>query len=135
MGSKSASAAPVEGTRRPAVSELVADLSQAQDAAAAAERLAEHAARVSPGAAVRVYLLGPGDRCATCARAKECTTRDRCFHLAAERGSFSQPAGHADRIPRVGTPWGEALGAPSVERDVVPAELSAPASSSVGSAA
>ena len=60
---------------------LAARLSDATDATAAAEALAEHLLGLAPGGGARIYLLGPGDRCSTCPRSHDCGSRDRCLHL------------------------------------------------------
>ena len=78
--------------RRSALLTLVAGLAEAGAADGVAERLAEHLRTIVPGSGVRVYVLGPGDRCASCPRARECTTRDRCFHLAAGAGGVRAAA-------------------------------------------
>jgi two-component system, NtrC family, sensor kinase len=109
------------------VADLANALAHAQDAEEAAERLAEQLVRIAPGTSARVFLLGPGDRCATCPRAKDCPTRDRCLHLAASRGTFGQPTGLAERVPRVAAPWASALAGADVERRTVPAEIAGPA--------
>ncbi len=115
---RTASSAP------PNLGALAIGLTEAREPDAVAERLAEHLSRMAPGAAARVYLLGPGDRCATCVRAKDCSTRDRCFHLVAGVGTFAQPPGHAERVPRAGTPWAEALAAGKTAlASAVPPEL------------
>ncbi len=93
--------------------DLAFRLSEATDTSTAAERLAEYLRELAPAAAVRAYVLGPGDLCGTCPRAKDCEARDRCFHLEASHGEFARPRGHDQRVPRVGTRWGE------VESDVV----------------
>ncbi len=37
-------------------------------------------------ALARVWLIGPGDTCASCSMRLECPTRERCLHLAASAG-------------------------------------------------
>ena len=37
-------------------------------------------------ALARIWLMGPGDICATCPMAKQCSSRVRCLHLAASAG-------------------------------------------------
>lgn len=106
--------------------DLAAGLAEAREAGAVSERLADHLSRLVAGAATRVYVLGPGDRCATCLRARDCSTRDRCLHLAAGVGSFAQPPGYAERVPRVGTPWAAALDVGRTAREeAIPPELQA----------
>ena len=135
----SAESAPTNGPSAPPRSPLAAlatSLAEVRTPEGVAERVAEHFARTVPGAAVRAYLLGPGDRCATCPRARECTTRDRCLHLAASTGAFALPSGHAERVPRVGTPWADALArseaGPATE---MPPELAASSDAGAGSTA
>lgn len=85
-------------------------LSEASEPEAAAEHLLEHLRRIGgEDLAARVYLLGPGDRCQACPRQDRCAARDRCFHLTASRGVFAGPALNDQRVPRLGTPWGQAL--------------------------
>ena len=79
---------------------LASRLADADDLTAAAEHLAAHLLEHVPGGAVRVYLLGPGDRCGTCLRARGCRTRDRFLHLVGGLGPFARPPGSVDRIPR-----------------------------------
>ena len=105
---------------------LAARLSDATDATAAAEALAEHLLELVPGGGARIYLLGPGDRCGTCIRARDCTTRDRCLHLEAGLGSFARPPGHVERIPRTDPPWLRAIEGTAPETPVrTPPELEA----------
>ncbi len=113
--------------RRSSLGHLLAELSAARTAETVADRLAEHITRTIHGASTRVYVLGPGDRCVSCPKARECSTRDRCFHLTGGVGTFAQTPVHADRIPRVGTPWGAAIATDGATRhDTVPPELAAP---------
>jgi two-component system NtrC family sensor kinase len=103
-------------------------LAEAADTATAAERLAEHARALAPGSAARVYLLGPGDRCPTCPRAKACLQRNQCLHLAASLGELVEPAALCLRIPRADAPWAEALAdARPVTASTCPRELEGPA--------
>jgi len=37
-------------------------------------------------ALARIWLIGPGDICATCPMGKECPSHMRCLHLAASAG-------------------------------------------------
>ena len=37
-------------------------------------------------ALARIWLMGPGDICATCPMGAECSSRIRCLHLAASAG-------------------------------------------------
>lgn len=47
----------------------------------------------------RIWLLGPGDLCAHCHKAADCTNRDRCLHLEASAGLYSNLDGEYRRIP------------------------------------
>ena len=51
------------------------------------------------GAFARIWLLGPGDLCANCYKAADCTNRDRCLHLEASAGLYSNLDGEYRRIP------------------------------------
>ncbi len=86
---------------------LALRLSEATDIPTAAERLAEHLRSLAPGAAARVYLLAPGDKCSSCPRADHCPEQDRCFHLEASQGEFSRPVMLDQRVPRIGTALAE----------------------------
>lgn len=102
-------------------------LSEATEAAVAAERLAEYLREIARGAGVRIYTVGPGDQCATCNRARDCSSRERCLHLEASQGNFLRPPGHDKRIPLIGTVWGEALGqGQPTDPPTVPPELAPP---------
>ncbi|MGZ8381328.1 MAG: hypothetical protein ACXW4C_06800 [Nitrospira sp.] len=50
------------------------------------------------GAFARIWLLGPGDLCADCYKAAECTNRARCLHLEASAGLYSNLNGEYRRI-------------------------------------
>ena len=107
--------------------DLALRLSEATDAGGAAALLAEHLRARCPDASVRIYILGPGDLCASCPRAADCAARDKCLHLEAGRGTFARPAGHDQRIPRIGTTWGDVLRDPTGwVACAPPAELAAP---------
>ena len=41
------------------------------------------------GAFARIWLLGPGDLCAGCYKAADCTNRDRCLHLETNAGLYT----------------------------------------------
>ena len=85
--------------------ELAGRLADATDPPTAAELVAEHIGARWPAMAVRVYLRGPGDTCATCVRARDCADRETCLHLVASRGAFARPPGHAARIPLADAAW------------------------------
>jgi len=104
---------------------LALRLAEATDIPTAAERLAEHLRSLTPGAAARVYLLGPGDKCDACPRADACPEQDRCFHLEAGQGTFARPVLLDQRVPRGGTVWGKVFET-GISPDVPPPELAAP---------
>ena len=47
----------------------------------------------------RIWLLGPGDLCADCYKAADCTNRARCLHLEASAGLYANLNGEYRRIP------------------------------------
>jgi GAF domain-containing protein len=47
----------------------------------------------------RIWLLGPGDLCADCHKAADCAKRDRCLHLEASAGLYTNLDGEYRRIP------------------------------------
>jgi transcriptional regulator with GAF, ATPase, and Fis domain len=47
----------------------------------------------------RIWLLGPGDLCAQCFKAADCTNRVQCLHLAASAGLYTNLNGEYRRIP------------------------------------
>ncbi|MEP6957419.1 MAG: GAF domain-containing protein [Nitrospirota bacterium] len=47
----------------------------------------------------RIWLLGPGDLCVSCYKAADCTNRDRCLHLEASAGLYTNLNGEYRRIP------------------------------------
>jgi transcriptional regulator with GAF, ATPase, and Fis domain len=52
------------------------------------------------GAALaRVWLVAPGDACATCANAAACAHRERCLHLSASAGLSTRLDGEHRRVP------------------------------------
>lgn len=51
------------------------------------------------GAFARIWLLGPGDHCTDCYKAADCTNRDRCLHLKASAGLYTNLNGEYRRIP------------------------------------
>jgi two-component system NtrC family sensor kinase len=104
--------------------DLAYRLSEAVDPPTAAERLAEYVRDLLPGAGVRIYVLGAGDRCGTCTRAKDCALRDRCLHLASSQGQFEQPRGHDLRVPRTDPAWVDSLGGgPPTRPETIAPEL------------
>ena len=51
------------------------------------------------GAFARIWLLGPGDLCVECHKAADCTNRNRCLHLEASVGLYTNLNGEYRRIP------------------------------------
>ena len=47
----------------------------------------------------RIWLLGPGDLCADCYKAADCTNRAHCLHLEASAGLYANLNGEYRRIP------------------------------------
>jgi transcriptional regulator with GAF, ATPase, and Fis domain len=61
----------------------------------------------------RIWLMGPGDLCAQCYKATDCTNRARCLHLVASAGLYTNLNGEYRRIPlgalkigRIAQGWG-----------------------------
>jgi len=54
----------------------------------------------------RVWLLGPGDSCPSCAMRNECANRTRCLHLEASTGVSSRLDGPFRRYPIGARPVG-----------------------------
>lgn len=61
----------------------------------------------------RIWLLGPGDLCAECHKAADCANRERCLHLKASAGMYTNLNGEYRRIPlgalkigRIAQGWG-----------------------------
>jgi transcriptional regulator with GAF, ATPase, and Fis domain len=61
----------------------------------------------------RIWLLGPGDLCAACYRAADCANRERCLHLKASAGLYTNLNGDYRRVPlgvakigRIALGWG-----------------------------
>ncbi|MHC5011684.1 MAG: hybrid sensor histidine kinase/response regulator [Planctomycetota bacterium] len=116
-----------------ALRSLASRLSEATDTTSAAELLAEHLLGLLPDAAARIYLLGPGDRCGTCNRARDCASRDRCFHLQTGVGEFTRPPGYVERIPQTDATWAATLaGNGPITPAAPPSELEVPAEAGSG---
>jgi transcriptional regulator with GAF, ATPase, and Fis domain len=47
----------------------------------------------------RIWLLGPGDLCRECHKASDCSNRERCLHLMASAGLYTNLNGEYRRIP------------------------------------
>ena len=67
----------------------------------------------------RVWLMGPGDQCPTCALREECPARTRCLHLRASAGLTTRLDGPFQRFPLGARAMGDvvARNAPFVARD------------------
>jgi transcriptional regulator with GAF, ATPase, and Fis domain len=61
--------------------------------------VAEGAAAQTDAALVRIWLMGPGDQCATCPMLAECADRTRCLHLMASAGATTRTDGPYRRFP------------------------------------
>jgi GAF domain-containing protein len=72
-------------------------------------------------ALARVWLMGPGDSCATCAMRPECPDQSRCLHLAASAGVTTRTDGQYRRFPLGARQVGQVAitRTPFVERDRV----------------
>ena len=64
-----------------------------------ASTIAEALVRTFDTGLARVWLLGPGDQCATCALAAECPDRRHCLHLLASAGLSTRLDGPFRRFP------------------------------------
>jgi transcriptional regulator with GAF, ATPase, and Fis domain len=70
-------------------------------------RIVERLAQRPHMALVRIWLIGPGDRCDRCPMRPECPDQQRCLHLAAsagtpldaDNGDWSRADGRFSRIP------------------------------------
>ena len=61
----------------------------------------------------RIWLLGPGDLCASCHKADHCDNRAQCLHLKASAGVYANTNGEYRRVPlgalkigRIAQGWG-----------------------------
>ena len=61
----------------------------------------------------RIWLLGPGDLCASCFKASDCANHERCLHLKASAGMYTRINGEYRRVPlgalkigRIAQGWG-----------------------------
>ena len=61
--------------------------------------LAEAALACADAVLARVWLVGPGDLCASCPMRPECPDRSRCLHLVASAGLTSRVDGPFRRFP------------------------------------
>jgi transcriptional regulator with GAF, ATPase, and Fis domain len=77
------------------MSELVRSL----EARRLMDGLASQAVAVCEAALVRVWLIGPGDECASCPMLPECANQIRCLHLAASAGATTRLDGAFHRFP------------------------------------
>jgi len=65
----------------------------------AAHDLASAAAALTDSALARVWRIGPGDLCSSCAMAPECPDRSHCLHLTASVGATHRLDGPFRRFP------------------------------------
>jgi GAF domain-containing protein len=78
----------------------------------------------------RVWLMGPGDQCPTCALRGECANRTRCLHLEASTGLTTRLDGPFQRFPLGARAMGDvvARNAPFLARaDLARLDLAEPA--------
>jgi len=47
----------------------------------------------------RIWLIGPGDLCAECFKAADCSNRNTCLHLKASAGMYKRTNGEYRRVP------------------------------------
>src|ERR1700753_641916 len=67
-----------------ALKDLLLEMAQKRELAALLPLIVERLAGSSGDVALaRIWLLGPGDSCATCKNAPVCSAREECLHLAA----------------------------------------------------
>ena len=71
----------------------------ARELAPVLEAIAQGCAEAFDAVLARVWLLGPGDACATCALGEECAERTRCLHLRASAGLTARLDGAFRRFP------------------------------------
>jgi GAF domain-containing protein len=85
--------------------------------------VAEGCAEAFDAVLARVWLMGPGDSCATCALRQECADRSRCLHLEVSAGITRHTDGPFRRFPVGARRVGQT--AVTLEPYVVRGELSA----------
>ena len=61
--------------------------------------LVQTSLEVADGLLARVWLLGPGDQCASCPMRSECSDQTRCLHLIASAGVTTRTDGPYRRYP------------------------------------
>jgi transcriptional regulator with GAF, ATPase, and Fis domain len=68
----------------------------------------------------RLWLLGPGDLCTACYQAADCATRERCLHLQASAGLYTNLNGEYRRVPLGVAKIGRiAVGGPTYTNDTL----------------
>lgn len=72
-----------------------------------ASQLASDLVAIFDAALARVWLLGPGDRCARCPMAPGCLERTACLHLVASAGLTARIDGQFARFPLDAPPVGQ----------------------------
>jgi len=78
------------------LSEMLAGMLNERSVGSLLEAVVEHLARREDTTAARIWLIGPGDICATCLMAKRCPDKGLCLHLEAAAGSVTVDATAAD---------------------------------------
>ncbi len=78
--------------------QLLLDIAHEQSLERLLEKLVDRAVARPNLACIQVWLIGEGDRCATCPRRVACPDQSRCLHLAAGRGV--SVAGSGEEPPR-----------------------------------
>ena len=66
--------------------QLLLDIAHEQSLEQLLQKLVQRAVERPDLACVQIWLLGKGDRCATCPRRPECPDQSRCLHLVAGEG-------------------------------------------------
>src|SRR5882672_12293202 len=61
--------------------------------------LAAEAVAISGASLARVWIMGPGDSCSSCAMAVECPERTSCLHLVSSVGLTARLEGPFRRFP------------------------------------
>ena len=77
----------------------MAELSESLEARVLADDLTASVVSACDAAVARVWILGPGDECETCAMREECPSRIRCLHLISSAGLTTRVEGAFRRFP------------------------------------
>src|SRR5690242_11655430 len=68
----------------------MAEITESLPARQAADELAAQLVVACDAVLARVWLMGPGDECPSCAMRTECPRRIRCLHLVSSAGSTAR---------------------------------------------